>query len=96
VDEVLRLDPNSVRHRQKAVEFAFKAVTRRGWWTPTLELADALLRSDLPEKARAVYARVAEHDPRNDRAKAAIAMLALPSRLNRGSRRARSKRKTPR
>jgi tetratricopeptide (TPR) repeat protein len=76
VDEVLRLDPNSVRHRQKAVEFAFKAGDKPKLIDAYLELADALLRSDLPEKARTVYARVAEHDPRNERAKGAIAMLA--------------------
>ncbi len=57
VDEVLRLDPNSVRHRQKAVEFAFKAGDKARLVDAYLELADALLRSDLPEKARAVYAR---------------------------------------
>jgi tetratricopeptide (TPR) repeat protein len=76
VDEVLRLDPNSVRHRQKAVEFAFKAGDKAKLVDAYLELADALLRSDLPDKARAVYARVAEHDPKNDRAKGALAMLA--------------------
>ncbi|MGH7521278.1 MAG: tetratricopeptide repeat protein [Gemmatimonadales bacterium] len=76
VDEVLRLDPNSVRHRQKAVEFAFKAGDKAKLVDAYLELADALLRSDLPDKARAVYARVAEHDPKNDRAKAALSMLA--------------------
>src|SRR5213596_2763896 len=76
VDEVLRLDPNSVRHRQKAVEFAFKAGDKAKLIDAYLELADALLRSDLPEKARAVYARVAEHDPKNDRAKGALSMLA--------------------
>jgi tetratricopeptide (TPR) repeat protein len=76
VDEVLRLDPNSVRHRQKAVEFAFKAGDKARLIDAYLELADALLRSDLPEKARAVYARVAEHDTKNERAKAALAMLA--------------------
>ena len=76
VDEVLRLDPNSVRHRQKAVEFAFKAGDKSKLVDAYLELADALLRSDLPEKARAVYARCAEHDPKNERAKAALAMLA--------------------
>ncbi len=76
VDEVLRLDPNSVRHRQKAVEFAFKAGDKARLVDAYLELADALLRSDLPEKARAVYARVAEHDARNERAKAALSMLA--------------------
>src|SRR6266699_1172117 len=41
-----------------------------------LEVADTLLRSDLPDKARAVYKRVGEHDPANERAKAALAMLA--------------------
>jgi tetratricopeptide (TPR) repeat protein len=76
VDEVLRLDPNSVRHRQKAVEFAFKAGDKARLVDAYLELADALLRSDLPDKARAVYARVAEHDPKNERAKAALSMLA--------------------
>ncbi|MBW8839930.1 MAG: tetratricopeptide repeat protein, partial [Gemmatimonadetes bacterium] len=75
VDEILHLDPNSVRHRQKAVEFAFKAGDKSKLVDAYLELADALLRSDLPEKARAVYARVADHDPKNERAKAAIAML---------------------
>src|SRR6266496_3115854 len=76
VDEVLRLNPNSVRHRQKAVEFAFKAGDKAKLIDAYLELADALLRSDLPEKARAVYARVAEHDAKNERAKAALSMLA--------------------
>ena len=76
VDEVLRLDPNSVRHRQKAVEFAFKAGDKAKLVDAYLELADALLRCDLPDKARAVYARVADHDPKNERAKAALSMLA--------------------
>ena len=76
VDEVLRLDPNSVRHRQKAVEFAFKAGDKAKLVDAYLELADALLRSDLPDKARAVYARVAEHDVKNERARAALSMLA--------------------
>jgi len=76
VDEVLRLDPNSVRHRQKAVEYSFKAGDKPKLVDAYLELADALLRSDLPDKARAVYARVAEHDPKNERAKGALSMLA--------------------
>jgi tetratricopeptide (TPR) repeat protein len=76
VDEVLHLDPNSVRHRQKAVEYSFKAGDKAKLIDAYVELADALLRSDLPEKARAVYARVAEHDPKNERAKAALSMLA--------------------
>src|SRR5438034_251342 len=76
VDELLRLDPNSVRHRQKQVEFAFKSGDKAKLIDAYVELADTLLRSDLPDKARAVYKRVAEHDPTNERAKAALAMLA--------------------
>src|SRR6267378_2701965 len=76
VDEILRLDPNSVRHRQKQVEFAFKSGDKAKLIDAYLELADTLLRSDLPDKARAVYKRVAEHDPGNERAQAALAMLA--------------------
>src|SRR6266853_976051 len=76
VDEILRLDPNSVRHRQKQVEFAFKSGDKAKLIDAYLELADTLLRSDLPDKARAVYKRVAAHDPANERAKAARAMLA--------------------
>jgi len=76
VDEILRLDPNSVRHRQKQVEFAFKSGDKTKLIAAYLELADTLLRSDLPDKARSVYQRVAEHDPGNARATAALAMLA--------------------
>ncbi len=76
VGEILRLDPNSVRHRQKQVEYAFKAGDKASLIDAYLELADTLLRSDLPEKARAVYQRVAEHDASNERAKGALAMLA--------------------
>jgi tetratricopeptide (TPR) repeat protein len=78
VDEILRLDPNSVRHRQKQVEFAFKSGDKAGLIEAYLELADTLLRGDLADKARAVYERVVEHDPGNDRARAALAMLAPP------------------
>ncbi len=75
-DEILRLDPNSVRHRQKLVEYAFKSGDKAALIDAYLELADTLLRGDLPDKARAVYQRVAEHDRTNERAKAALAMLA--------------------
>ncbi|MGH7568227.1 MAG: tetratricopeptide repeat protein [Gemmatimonadales bacterium] len=76
VEEILRLDPNSVRHRQKQVEFAYRAGDKAKLIDAYLELADTLLRSDLPDKAQAVYQRVAEHDPNNARAKSALAMLA--------------------
>jgi tetratricopeptide (TPR) repeat protein len=76
VEEILRLDPNSVRHRQKQVELAFKLGDKTKLIDAYLELADTLLRTDLGEKARAVYERVVEHDPKNARAKAALAMLS--------------------
>src|SRR5690242_10133475 len=76
VNEILRLDPNSVRHRQKQVEFAFKSGDKARLIEAYLELADTLLRGDLPDKARAVYKRVAEHEPGNARAAAALSMLA--------------------
>ena len=76
VDEILRLDPNSVRHRQKQVEFAYKSGDKTQLIGAYLELADTLLRGDLGDKARAVYERVVEHDPRNERARGALAMLA--------------------
>src|SRR6266699_3464535 len=75
-EEILRLDPNSVRHRQKQVEYAFKSGDKGMLVDAYLELADTLLRQDLPDKARAVYQRVAAHDAKNERAKAALAMLA--------------------
>ncbi len=75
VDEILRLDPNSVRHRQRAVEYAYRSGNKDQLIEAYLELADALLRTNLPEKARAVYERVAEHDPGNARADAALNML---------------------
>ncbi len=76
VEEILRLDPNSVRHRQKQVEFAYRTGDKAKLIDAYLELADTLLRTDLPDKARAVYERVAEHDPKNARARSALAMLA--------------------
>jgi tetratricopeptide (TPR) repeat protein len=76
VDEILRLDPNSVRHRQKQVEFAYKAGDKAQLIEAYLELADTLLRTDLADKARAVYERVVEHDPGNERARGALSMLA--------------------
>src|SRR5216110_1861434 len=76
VDEILRLDPNSVRHRQKQVEFAFKSGDKAKLIDAYLGLADTLLRGDLPDKARAVYKRGGDHDPSNERAQSALAMLA--------------------
>jgi tetratricopeptide (TPR) repeat protein len=75
-EEILRLEPNSVRHQQKRVELAYRQGDRGRLVDAYLELADALLRSNEPDKAVAVYQRVLEHDEGNVRAKSAIETLA--------------------
>ena len=78
-EEVLRLEPNSVRHHQKRVELAYRQGDRARLADAYLELADALLRSGEADKAVAVYQRVLEHDPANERAKSAVETLAPPA-----------------
>jgi tetratricopeptide (TPR) repeat protein len=77
-EELLRLEPNSIRHHQKSVELAYRQGDRQRLAAAYLELADALLRSGEAEKALAVYERVLEHDPGNARAKSAVETLAPP------------------
>jgi tetratricopeptide (TPR) repeat protein len=77
-EELLRLEPNSVRHHQKRVELAYRQGDRQRLAAAYLELADALLRTGEAEKALAVYERVLEHDPANARAKSAVETLAPP------------------
>ena len=85
VNEILRLDPNSVRHRQRVVEYAYRAGAKDLLIEAYLELGDTLLRNNLPDKARAVYERVAEHDAGNVRARAALEMLtAAPATAREG------------
>ena len=75
-EELLRLDPNSVRYHQKCVELAYRQGDRPRLAGAYLELADALLRSGEAEKALAVYQRVLEHDPDNVRARTGIETLS--------------------
>jgi tetratricopeptide (TPR) repeat protein len=60
------------------VELAYRQGDRARLADAYLELADALLRSGEADKAVAVYQRVLEHDPANQRAKSAIETLAPP------------------
>ncbi|MBI4542113.1 MAG: tetratricopeptide repeat protein [Gemmatimonadetes bacterium] len=78
-EEIIRIDPNSVRHQQKRVEIAHRQGDRARLVDAYLELADALLRSDDSEKAIAVYRRVLEHDPEHVRARSALDTLAPPA-----------------
>ncbi len=78
-EEALRLEPNSVHYHQKRVELAYRQGDKPRLAGAYLELADALLRSGDAEKALAVYQRVLEHDPQNERAKSAVDTLAPPA-----------------
>ncbi|MBI4420832.1 MAG: tetratricopeptide repeat protein, partial [Gemmatimonadetes bacterium] len=75
-DEILRLDPNSIRHHQKRVEYAFRLGDKPNLINSYLELADAFFRSGAMDRARTVYERVLEHDAGNQRATLALSTLA--------------------
>jgi tetratricopeptide (TPR) repeat protein len=74
--ELISLDTSSVKFYQKRVELAFRLGDREYLVDSYLELGDALLRSGAVDKAVAVYRRVAEHDPGNQRAASALLTLA--------------------
>ena len=78
-DEIVRVNPASVRHHQKRVEYCFRLNDRTGLVEAYLELGDALLREGAAEKARAVYQRVVELQPGNERADAALSALSAPA-----------------
>jgi tetratricopeptide (TPR) repeat protein len=77
-DEIVRLDPNSVQHHQKKVEYAFRRGDKAHLVDAYLELSDALFRSGALERARAVYQRVLELEPENDRARSAMLAMEPP------------------
>ena len=78
-DEIIRLNPNSVRHHQKRVEYAFRTNDRTRLVDAYLELADALFRSGQADKARTVYQRVLELAPDEIRAQAALSAFIDPT-----------------
>jgi tetratricopeptide (TPR) repeat protein len=76
-EEIIRVNPASVRHHQKCVEYAFRTSDKPRLVEAYLQLADALFRSGQPDKSRAVYQRVLELAPDDIRAHAAIAALGI-------------------
>jgi tetratricopeptide (TPR) repeat protein len=76
VHELIRLEPNAVRHYQKMVELAYRTGDRGRLLDSYLELGDALMRAGAVDKALAVYRRVLEHDPGSQRALVALQTLA--------------------
>src|SRR5690606_28502694 len=77
--ELIRLDPTSIRPYQKRVELGFRMGDRGRLLEAYLGLADCLVRAGSLEKAEAVYRRVLEHDPANERARAALDTIAAPA-----------------
>ena len=71
-EEIARLEPDSVKHHQKRVEFAFLTNDRTRLIEAYVALADTLLRSDQPDKARVVYQRVLDLAPDDIRARAGL------------------------
>ena len=72
------LAPDDIRHHQKLVEFAYRSGSKPRLLEAYLALADALVEMGEPAKAEAVYYRVVDHEPENERARSALARLAAP------------------
>ncbi|HET7551475.1 MAG TPA: tetratricopeptide repeat protein [Gemmatimonadaceae bacterium] len=72
VNEIIRVEPHSVRYHQKRVEYAVRANDRSALAEAYYSLAESLFQMGEIEKSRAVYARVLELSPGDARARAAI------------------------
>jgi tetratricopeptide (TPR) repeat protein len=83
-DRLVALEPDAIMHHQKRVELAFRTGERAPLLDAYLALGDALVRAGANDKAMAVYGRVQEHDPANERATAALAALGAPVRPQSG------------
>ena len=77
-DEIVLLNPGSVRHHQKRVEYAFRTNERGRLIEAYLQLADALFRAGQVEKSRAIYQRVIDLSPDDMRAQAALESFPEP------------------
>jgi tetratricopeptide (TPR) repeat protein len=74
-DRLVQLAPDSIAHHQKRVELAYRTGDRGPLLEAYMGLGDALAKSGALDKAAAVYNRVIEHDPGNQRAAAALARV---------------------
>jgi tetratricopeptide (TPR) repeat protein len=74
-NEIIRLEPNSVVHLQKCVEFVYRRGDESQLVPAYLALANGLFRSGSMEQAQTVYERVVELDPENQEAKEGLATV---------------------
>ena len=77
-EEIARLEPDSVKHHQKRVEYAYRTNDRPRLIEAYLDLGDALLRVDHVDKARSIYQRVIDLAPDEARARAALDTIVVP------------------
>jgi tetratricopeptide (TPR) repeat protein len=77
-EELVQVSPDRVQYHQKRVELAVRVHDQQKLRFAYLDLADALVRLGEEARARAVYARVLEIDPYDDRARAALGAAAPP------------------
>lgn len=77
-DELVRVSPDRVPYHQRRVELAVQTNSEVRLRSAYLDLADALVRMGEEGRARAVYARVLEIDPYDDRARTALGAAAPP------------------
>ncbi len=74
--EIIRLEPNSVVHLQKCVEFSYRRGDESQLVPSYLALANGLFRSGAMEQSQTVYERVLELDAENQEAKEGLATVA--------------------
>ncbi|HEU4586604.1 MAG TPA: tetratricopeptide repeat protein, partial [Gemmatimonadaceae bacterium] len=72
VNEIIRVEPHTVRYHQKRVEYAVRSNDRSLLAEAYYSLAENLFQMGEIDKSRAVYARVLELSPGDPRARAAI------------------------
>jgi tetratricopeptide (TPR) repeat protein len=77
-EELVRVSPDLVPYHQKRVELAVRVQDSQRLRMAYLDLADVLVRMGEEGRARAVYARVLEIDPHDDRARLALGAAAPP------------------
>lgn len=77
-DELVQVSPDRVPYHQRRVELAVQTNSETRLRSAYLDLADALVRMGEEVRARAVYARVLEIDPHDDRARTALGAAAPP------------------
>ncbi len=76
-DEIARIDPGTIKHLQKRVEYAFRTNDKPRLIEAYLALGEAL-GTEQVDKARAVYQRVLDLAPDDIRAQAALEALPQP------------------